>query len=96
MGCGDALPFSFLGQMSEEDDYFSLAGLTYSPYTPYLGAASNDSSTGNYAATLYRYNARGWQDIVTDPTGTINRTVDDGLGINRYPAPAWACLCAGT
>jgi YD repeat-containing protein len=68
------------GQMIEEDDYFSLSGVTYSQSTVYLGSASNDSSSGNYSATTYHYNARGWQDIVTDPTGTINRTVFDGLG----------------
>ena len=68
------------GQMVEEDDYFSLSGVTYSQGTIYLGTASNDSSTGNYSATTYHYNARGWQDIVTDPTRTITRKVYDYLG----------------
>ena len=67
------------GQMVEEDDYFSLSGVTYSPSSVHLGSSSNDSSTGAYHATQYHYNARGWQDKVTDPAGTITRTVFDGL-----------------
>lgn len=68
------------GQTIEGDDYFSLSGVTYSQSTLYLGSSSNNSATGDYSATFYHYNARGWQDIVTDPTGTITRTIYDGLG----------------
>jgi RHS repeat-associated protein len=85
------------GQMVEEDDYFSLAGVTYAQATPQLGSSSNDSATGNYHATLYHYNSRGWQDKVVDPTGTTTRTVYNGLhrvlstwvGTNDTPASGY-------
>jgi RHS repeat-associated protein len=68
------------GQMVEGDAYFSLSGVTYSQASAKLGTSSNDSSSGNYHATLYGYDNRGWQSRVQAPTGTITRTVHDGLG----------------
>jgi YD repeat-containing protein len=63
------------GQVQEKDDYFNLGGVPYSTNT-YLGTAGT-----NYYATLYTYDdPRGWQDRMQGPTGTITRTVYDGLG----------------
>src|SRR5207253_9773093 len=52
----------------------SLAGQTYST-DPYLGTAGT-----NYYATLDRYDDRGRLERTLTPTGTINRTIYDGLG----------------
>jgi RHS repeat-associated protein len=68
------------GQNSEQDDYFSLSGITYGQATAVLGSSSNNSATGNYHQTLYGYDSRGLQNRVQAPTGTITRTVYDGLG----------------
>ncbi|AGA25728.1 RHS repeat-associated core domain-containing protein [Singulisphaera acidiphila] len=68
------------GQIIESDVYFSFAGLTYSVSTAQLGAASNNSTTGNYHADIYHYDQRGRLDRVLNPTGTITRTVHDDLG----------------
>ncbi len=68
------------GQVMESDDYFSLAGVTYSQAAIYLGSASNDTEAGgNYHATLFGYDELGNQDRVKMPTGTIYRTVYDTL-----------------
>ena len=66
--------------MIESDAYFSLAGVTYSQATAQLGSSSNNSASGNYTATQYGYDAAGRQDRILEPTGTIQRTVYDGLG----------------
>ena len=72
------------GQVIETDQYFSLyvplTGFTYATATARLGSASNDSSTGNYYATLDSYDQLGRLDRVESPTGTITSTVYDGLG----------------
>ena len=68
------------GQVIETDQYFSLAGVTYATATATLGSASNDSSTGNFYATLDSYDQLGRLDRVESPTGTITSTVYDGLG----------------
>jgi hypothetical protein len=52
------------GQTVEDDAYFSLSGVTYSQGTAVLGSSSNDSSTGNYHATVYGYNEAGRLDKV--------------------------------
>jgi RHS repeat-associated protein len=62
------------GQVTEEDDYFNLSGVTYSTST-YLGTSGT-----NYYATLYGYDADGRENRVQHPTGTIDRTVYDGEG----------------
>jgi len=62
------------GQVTEEDDYFNLSGLTYSTST-FIGTAGT-----NYYATTYGYDSRGREDRVGLPTGTIDRTVYDGQG----------------
>lgn len=68
------------GQIVEVDEYFSLSGLTYSQTSlRLLGAASNDSSTGNF----HRYDIGYDRDSVKrvkNASGTITRTVRDGLG----------------
>src|SRR6202035_4734276 len=68
------------GQVTEDDSYFSLAGITYSRSSAPLGTASNNSASGNYHATTYGYNEVGLQDRAVEPTGTIDRTVYDNLG----------------
>ncbi|HZL36500.1 MAG TPA: hypothetical protein VFC78_14370, partial [Tepidisphaeraceae bacterium] len=68
------------GQVIESDAYFSMAGISYSAAYAQLGASSNDSSTGNYHATLMHYDDRGREDMVTAPTGTITYSGHDGLG----------------
>jgi RHS repeat-associated protein len=62
------------GQVLETDKYFSLDGITYSS-DPYLGSAGT-----NYYATLYGYDHQGRLNRTLSPTGTITRTVYDGLG----------------
>jgi RHS repeat-associated protein len=62
------------GQVTEVDNYFNLSGVTYST-TAQLGTSGT-----NYYATLYGYDSRGRNNRVQYPTGTIERTVSDGLG----------------
>jgi YD repeat-containing protein len=62
------------GQLVRTDDYFNLGGVTYST-AKYIG-----TQNGNYYTTLYGYDHRGRLDRVQDPTGTITRTIYDGLG----------------
>jgi RHS repeat-associated protein len=62
------------GQVIETDQYFSLDGITYST-DPYLGSAGT-----NYYATTYGYDHQGRLDRTVSPTGTITRTLYDGLG----------------
>ena len=57
-----------------------VSGLTYSATNAWMGTASNDSSTGNYHLAEYKTSARGWNERVLDPTGTITRREFDGLG----------------
>ena len=61
------------GQMVESDAYFNLTGVTYSASSFHLGTANT-----NYYATTYGYDHDGNQNKVTDPNGTITRTVYDG------------------
>jgi hypothetical protein len=62
------------GQMVRSDAYFSLSGVTYTT-AQYIGTVNV-----NYYSTLFDYDERGRQNRVLLPTGTINRTVYDGLG----------------
>jgi hypothetical protein len=76
------------GQMVRSDAYFNLSGATYST-SKYIGTVNV-----NYYTTVYAYDDRGRQDKVQLPTGTINRSVFDGLsrvvstwvGTNDTPA----------
>jgi RHS repeat-associated protein len=61
------------GQVTREDDYFNLTGLTYSTAL-YIGTQNT-----NYYSTLTDYNPRGLVKRTQLPTGTINWTVYDGL-----------------
>jgi YD repeat-containing protein len=79
------------GQVVESDAYFTLNGVAYST-APYLGTAGT-----NYYATVYGYDHHGRRDRVVSATGTITRTVHDGLGrvvstwvgTNDTPASGW-------
>lgn len=62
------------GQVTDSLAYFALTGLTYTTSRS-LGTAGT-----NFYDTTYGYDDRGRQNAVTAPTGTINRTVYDGLG----------------
>ena len=62
------------GQVVETDNYFNLNGVTYST-APHLGTEGV-----NYYATRYAYDDRGRLNRTVSPTGTITRTVYDGLG----------------
>jgi RHS repeat-associated protein len=62
------------GQVVMHDAYFNLTGLTYSTSTT-LGTQGT-----NFYRTTYAYDERGRQNKVVSPTGTITRTVYDGLG----------------
>jgi RHS repeat-associated protein len=62
------------GQVIGTDQYFALDGVSYST-DPYLGTAGT-----NYYPTQYAYDERGRPNRTIMPTGTINRTVYDGLG----------------
>jgi hypothetical protein len=68
------------GQVTDSDAYFNLAGLTYS-VNPSIGTLNT-----NYYSTGYGFDARGRQNMVKSPTGTISRTVYDVL--NRT-ASSW-------
>jgi hypothetical protein len=76
------------GQMVRSDSYFNLSGVTWST-TKYIGTQNT-----NFYTSLYDYDHRGRQNRVQLPTGTINRTVYDGLsrvvstwvGTNDTPA----------
>ena len=61
------------GQTVTVDSYFNLSGLTYT--TAVMGTAGV-----NFYQTQYAYDSRGRQNRVVSPTGTITRTVYDGLG----------------
>jgi RHS repeat-associated protein len=62
------------GQVVAEDDYFDLAGLTYSTST------SLGTSGVNYYRTEYGYDHGGLRNKTVSPEGTIYRTVYDGQG----------------
>ena len=62
------------GQNVTYDDYFNLTGATYSSSTS-LGTLNT-----NFYRTTQGYDDRGRPDETISPTGTINRTVYDGLG----------------
>ncbi len=61
-------------QVTYQDDYFDLSGLTYSTSTS-LGTEGT-----NFYRTQFGYDELGRQDRVESPTGTIYRTVSDFLG----------------
>src|SRR5262249_39758910 len=61
------------GQVVRTDDYFNLAGLTYST-AAYIG-----TQNVNYYTSTFGYDDRGRLDRTETPTGTIYRTVYDGL-----------------
>jgi RHS repeat-associated protein len=61
------------GQMVRSDAYFNLSGVTWST-AQYIGTQNT-----NFYTSLYDYDHRGRQNRVQLPTGTINRTVYDGL-----------------
>src|SRR5581483_9297515 len=62
------------GQAVTSDAYFDLSGLTYSTSTT-LGTAGT-----NFDRTQQAYDDRGRPNRTVSPTGTITRTVYDGLG----------------
>jgi RHS repeat-associated protein len=64
------------GQTTDEYAYFNLSGLTYGTALVLTGATENT----NYYRTQYRYDDRGRLNRTQTPTGTIYRTVYDGLG----------------
>ncbi|MBA2707040.1 MAG: hypothetical protein H0U59_04455, partial [Gemmatimonadaceae bacterium] len=67
------------GQILNTDRYFNLSGLTYSTGT--LG-----SSGSNFYRTSFWYDHHGNLERVEKPTGTITRTLHDGLG---RPTQVW-------
>jgi hypothetical protein len=60
-------------QVVRTDAYFNLSGVTYST-SKYIGTQNT-----NYYTTNYGYDDRGRPDRTQTPTGTIYRTVYDGL-----------------
>ncbi len=71
------------GLVVQQDDYFAVPDsldLT-SLYPGSAGTVNADGSvSGNYWPTYFDYDDRGRRERVQSPTGTINRTVYDGLG----------------
>jgi RHS repeat-associated protein len=61
------------GQVVRTDAYYDFTGIIYST-APNLGTEGT-----NYNRTHYDYDERGRENRVQDPTGTITRTVYDGL-----------------
>ena len=74
------------GQVTAEDDYFNLAGVTFAMGV--IGTAGT-----NYYQTQYSYDSLGNLDRTETPNGTIYRTVNDSLG--RRSAPGWARTTLG-
>jgi RHS repeat-associated protein len=64
------------GQTTDVYEYFNLSGLSYSTTLVLTGATENT----NYYRTRNQYDDRGRLNRTQTPTGTINRTVYDGLG----------------
>ena len=62
------------GQVTHTDAYFNLTGLTYT------SAAALGFPNTHYYRTKYGYDAAGRPSRTESPTGTIYRTVYDGLG----------------
>jgi len=67
-----------------QDAYFDLSGVTYST-SLYIGTQNT-----NYFTTELGYDERGRQDRVQLPTGTIERTVRDG--VNNRVVSVWVGL----
>jgi RHS repeat-associated protein len=62
------------GQVTDQYDYFNLAGIAYAT-TLALGTENT-----NYYRTRYSYDSFGRRNRVQSPSGTIYRTVYDGMG----------------
>ena len=62
------------GQVTNDDVYFDLSGLTYSTSTSF------GTENTNFYLTAYRYDQRGRRTGVVMPTGTIYRSNLDSLG----------------
>ncbi len=61
------------GQVIAEDQYFSLAGLTFAPGV--IGTLGT-----NYYQTLFAYDSLGRRTRLQSPNGVITRTVENNLG----------------
>src|SRR5260370_22317547 len=80
------------GQAVRKDSYFNLSGVTYST------SANIGTLNTNYYEESLGYDARGWLTRDLTPTGTITRTVHDGLGrtlsiwvgTNDTPTATWS------
>ena len=68
-------------QLVNSDEYHDLNGLAYSATTTTLG-----SQGANYYRTTLGYDGRGRNNRVVDATGTVSRTLYDGLG---RPTSTW-------
>ena len=71
------------GQTVFTDEYFTLAGTSYSQTTATLGAAwsfSSPDAAANFYRTELAYDIRGRLKRTLAPTGTITRTVYDSPG----------------
>jgi RHS repeat-associated protein len=73
--------YNSAGQAIHTDDYFNLAGLTYST------SASLGTLNTHFYRTTSAYDSRGRQHRTVGGDGTIYRTVFDGLG---RPVSEWA------
>ena len=68
-------------QLVSSDEYHNLGGLSYSASSAVLG-----SQGANYDRTTLGYDQRGRNNRFVDATGTVYRTLYDGLG---RPASTW-------
>ena len=73
--------YNLAWQAVAADNYFDLGGLSYSTAATQLG-----TEEVNFYRTSFGYDTRGRKNRVVDASGTINRTVFDGL--NR-PVSTW-------
>ncbi len=74
-------------RVNESDKYFSFSGMSAyyeDGVSSHVGSASTTPGSGNYYSTTYGYDERGRKNKVTNPLGTITRSVYDGL--NRVKA----------
>ncbi len=68
------------GQVTRQDDYFNLSGVTYST-SLYIGTQNT-----NFYTTEFDYNPRGLLKKTKLPTGTLEWSVYDGL---KRPISSW-------
>jgi hypothetical protein len=83
------------GQVTHEDAYFNLSGVSYST------AANLGTENTHYYRTRFGYDPNGALERTQSPTGTITRTVHDALvrpiavWVGTHDTPTWGSWAPG-